>query len=232
MESMKLIASRKTALLFGATGLVGHELLERLLAHSAYERVVAPTRRKLNRSHKKLHNPVIDFRKLERYPDIYRGNDVYLAIGTTIKQAGSKEAFREVDYTFVTTIARLAQRAGATQCLLVSSVGANSESSVFYSQVKGETEEAITGLPYWATHVFRPGVLLGNRTESRPAERITGAVTSFLRQISPGILGKYNPTRVDVLADRMVAAAQAMRPGVHFYGARQLLNEATLPRPN
>lgn len=226
---MELTTSNKTALLVGASGLVGGELLDHLLKHGAYRKVIAPTRSKLKQAHAKLSNPLIDFDKLGRYDDLFRVNDVYIALGTTIKKAGSKEAFRRVDYDYIVTVAGMARRAGANQCLLVSSAGANSESAFFYTRVKGQTEEAVTRMDYWAVHVFRPGVLLGDRKEMRPAEIITGKVTSLLRGISPTLLGDYNPTHVSELAERMVSAAQAMSPGVRFYGARDLVSDKVTP---
>lgn len=223
MDKMEIIASRKTALLFGATGLVGRQLLNGLLDHKAYTKVIAPTRRKLRGEHRKLENPLVNFDKLDRYPEIFRGHDLFIALGTTIKQAGSKEAFRKVDYEYVVAIARRALRAGANQCLLVSSAGADSESAFFYNRVKGETEEAVTAMDYWATHLFRPGVLLGERSESRLAEKITGGLTGLIRSISPGILGDYNPVNVETLARKMIEAAQTIKPGVTFHRAEELV---------
>lgn len=223
MDNMEIVASRKTALLLGATGLVGHQLLNGLLDHAAYSRVIAPTRRSLHRGHEKLENPLVNFDKLARYPELFRCQDVFIALGTTIKKAGSEEAFRRVDHDYIVEAARLARRGGANQCLLVSSAGADSESRFFYNRVKGQTEEAITRMDYWAIHVFRPGVLLGERTETRLAEKITGGITSLIRSISPGLLGDYNPTNVDVLARRMIEAAQAIRPGVTFHRAEELV---------
>ncbi|WP_168797403.1 NAD-dependent epimerase/dehydratase family protein [Neolewinella litorea] len=220
---MEIIASRKTALLIGATGLVGGNLLERLLAHSAYRRVVAPTRRPLNVRHEKLDNPVVNFERLGRDASVFRCHDVYIALGTTIKKAGSPEAFRRVDYDYVIQVASLAHTQGANQCLVVSSAGANSESRFLYSRVKGEMEEAITRLDFWSVHLFRPGVLLGNRDELRIGEKVAAGLSTLVRQISPTLLGDYNPTEADMLARKMIEAAQAISPGVHFHGAAELI---------
>lgn len=220
---MEIVASRKTALLLGATGLVGNELLNQLLEHKAYSRVIAPTRRKLHRSSKKLDNPQIDFNKLARHRELFRCQDVFIAFGTTIKRAGSKEAFRRVDYDYIVEAARLAQASGANQCMLVSAAAADSESAFFYNRVKGETEEAVTRLDFWAIHIFRPGVLLGKRSELRIGEKIAASVTTLFRQISPKLLGEYNPTDARVLARKMIEAAQSILPGVRFHSAQDLL---------
>ncbi|WP_020569436.1 NAD-dependent epimerase/dehydratase family protein [Neolewinella persica] len=222
---MQLTNSKKIALLLGATGLVGSALLDELLAHDAYIRVIAPTRRPMHRQHDKLENPVINFDELEEYAGKLPCQDVFIALGTTIKKAGSKEAFRKVDFDYIVKGALVAKTGGANQCLLVSSSGADVESRFFYTSVKGQTEEAIKDLGFWATHIFQPGVLVGNREEFRLGERIGIGVSNLLRRISPEILGDYNPTKVSVLAQKMVDAAQGMEPGVQVHGAMSLLED-------
>lgn len=225
---MQLVTSKKIALLLGATGLVGGALLDELLAHDAYIRVIAPTRRPLHRTSPKLENPIFNFADLEDYAGKLPCHDVFIALGTTIKKAGSKEAFRRVDFDFIVKGALVAKAGGASQCLLVSSSGADPESRFFYPLVKGKTEEAVKALGFWATHIFRPGVLVGNRDEFRLGERIGIGVSSLLKSISPSILGNYNPTEVKVLAKKMVAAAQGMEPGVSVHGAMELLEAPDL----
>lgn len=220
---MQLTTSKKIALLLGATGLVGGALLDELLANDAYIRVIAPTRRPMHRTSPKLENPVINFDHLEDYAGKLPCHDVFIALGTTIKKAGSKEAFRKVDFDYIVKGALVARAGGASQCLLVSSSGADTDSRFFYTSVKGQTEEAIKDLGFWATHIFQPGVLVGNREEFRLGERIGIGVSNLLRSISPAILGDYNPTRVAVLAQKMVAAAQGMEPGVKIHTALDLL---------
>lgn len=220
---MEIILSQKTAVLLGATGLVGHQLLEQLLAHSAYARVVAPTRRALHRDHPKLENPIVDFNRLERYADLLTGQDIFIALGTTIGKAGSQINFRRVDFDYVVTAASIARQQGANQCLLVSSAGADATSRNFYLRTKGETELAVERLGFWATHIFRPGVLLGEREESRIGERVAAIFSNLLRKLSPKILGGFNPVRADLLAARMVEAAQGVEAGRQVYGAQQLL---------
>ena len=222
-DQMEIVASRKTALLLGATGLVGEQLLDRLLVHPAYAKVIAPTRRPLHRKSKKLENPQIDFNRMERHRPLFRCQDIFIALGTTIKKAGSEDAFRKVDYEYILRAAQLAQASGANQCLLVSAAAADSESHFFYNRVKGETEEAITRLDYWSIHIFRPGVLVGERDETRIGERVAAGITTLLRKISPNLLGDYNPTNAVTLATKMVEAAQVISPGVHFHGARELI---------
>jgi len=222
---MELTASDKTALLFGATGLVGTELLNQLLEHPAYGQVIAPGRRPLRRQHDKLDNPIIDFDKLEEQSGKLKCDDVFIALGTTIKKAGSKEAFRKVDYDYIVKAALVAKAGGANQCLLVSSAGASADSRFFYNMVKGQTEEAIREIDFWAIHIFQPGVLVGKREEFRLGERIGIGVSNLLRNISPSILGDYNPTRADELAAKMIAAAQGVEQGTQVHHAGELLAE-------
>ncbi|MBC6995275.1 oxidoreductase [Neolewinella lacunae] len=220
---MEITSANKTALLFGATGLVGSALLRELLQHPAYEKVIAPSRRPLHQPHPQLENPQVDFGALEKWSGKLLADDVFIALGTTIKKAGSKEAFRKVDFDYIVKSALVAKAGGAKQCLLVSSVGADPSSRFFYTRVKGDTEAAIQELGFWATHIFRPGALVGDREEFRLGEKIGIAVSNVLRSISPNILGDYNPTEVDVLAQKMVQAAQGVTGGVQVYGARELL---------
>lgn len=220
---MQLTKSHKTALLFGATGLVGNELLHQLLNEQAYAKVIAPTRRPHHLKDAKLENPVVDFLTLEQYGGKWPCDDVYICLGTTIKKAGGKEAFRRVDFDFIVKSAVVAKAGGANQCLLVSSVGADPESLFFYTKVKGETEEAVKSLGFWATHIFQPGALVGDRDEFRLGEKIGVGVTNFLRNISPSILGDYNPTQVDVLAQRMIEASRLVEGGVRVHTATDLL---------
>ncbi len=222
---MELTASNKTALLFGATGLVGNELLSQLLEHPAYGRVIAPGRRPLRRQHDKLESPVVDFDRLEDQSGKLVCDDVFIALGTTIKKAGSKEAFRKVDYDYIVKAALVAKAGGANQCLLVSSAGASAESRFFYNKVKGQTEAAIREIDFWAIHIFQPGVLVGNREEFRLGERVGIGISNLLRNISPSILGDYNPTRADVLAAKMIAAAQRVEQGTQVHSAGELLEE-------
>jgi len=200
--------TQTTALLAGATGLIGSHLLDLLLASATHNKVIALTRRPLERTHDKLSNLVADFDKLEeavRSSGI-KVDEAYCALGTTIKKAGSKEAFRKVDFDYEVAFARAAQAAGATKFAMVSAVGADARSPIFYSRVKGETEQAVRELNFAACHIFQPGVLLGHRTESRPGEQIAVALTPVLNLGLQGPLKKYRGIEAKTVAEAMVAA--------------------------
>lgn len=209
-----------TALIAGATGLVGGHLLNSLLASPRYKHVVALTRKPLAQTHEKLSNVVVDFDNLET--DVAKAklsvDDAYCALGTTIKKAGSQEAFRLVDYDYETAFARAAQKAGATRLALVSSVGANAKSSIFYTRVKGETENAIRDMGFSTFQVFQPGVLLGTRGEARPAEQLAISLTPLLNLGLQGPMQKYRGISAETVARSMVAVMKADAPSAtHRY---------------
>ncbi|MCB0588438.1 MAG: oxidoreductase, partial [Phaeodactylibacter sp.] len=139
---MEISQHHKTALLFGASGLVGNQCLLQLLGHPAYRKVISFGRRKLELEHPRLEQHVINFDNLEKYGSLFKGHDLFSCLGTTMSKAGSREAFFRVDFTYAYESARLAVANGASQLLLVSSVGADPESLFFYTRVKGELESA------------------------------------------------------------------------------------------
>ncbi|RMG80636.1 MAG: oxidoreductase [Bacteroidetes bacterium] len=214
---MKISKDKKTALVFGATGLVGGFLTDFLLMHGAYEKVIAFGRRELDIEHPKLIQHVINFENPEEFNDLVRGDDLFCCLGTTLAKAGSKEGFFKVDFIYSYRVAKIAAANKVNQFLLISSVGADKDSLFYYSRVKGQIEEAVRGLDFWATHIFRPSVLLGERPENRWGESVAGRIGKFLDGISGGLLTKYRPIEADVVAKAMVNAAQELKPGVHVY---------------
>lgn len=158
----------RVALVAGATGLVGRQLLSLLLQDNFYDIVKAITRKPLSFTHPKLQNIIVNFDDLTE--ESVKANDVFCCLGTTIKQAGSQEAFIKVDFQYPLTLARLSKVQGAEQYMLISALGANKNSSIFYNRVKGETEAAITSIGFRTVHIFRPALLLGAREEKRPGE--------------------------------------------------------------
>jgi uncharacterized protein YbjT (DUF2867 family) len=214
------MAGTRTALIAGATGLVGGECLTRLLNQPRYERVIAFVRRPLPASHAKLDQRVIDFDALATLPDFPRCDDVFCCLGTTMKKAkGSEEAFRQVDFVYVVNLAQRALAAGAKQFLLVSAIGAGSKSPIFYNRVKGEVEEAIARMGYPGYYVFRPSILAGDRPEHRPAERLGLAVASGVSLALVGPLRKYRPIQAETVAEAMVRVALKAQGGVNVYAS-------------
>ena len=208
----------KTALIAGATGLVGGHCLVRLLRAPEYGGVVALTRRPLATTDPKLEQRVVEFDQLGREGfDFPQVDDVFCCLGTTIKVAGSQAAFRQVDFVYVVSLASLALGRGAQQFLLVSSLGANPKSPIFYSRVKGETEAAVSALTFEGRQIFRPSILVGERREQRPGER---AGITVMRGVSFAMLGplrKYRPIAAATVANAMVRVAVQAPSGVNVY---------------
>ncbi len=201
-----------TALIAGATGLVGGELLTQLLAAAEYDRVVAVVRRPLALRHPKLVVVVADFAALEQVAAQLNGDDAFCCLGTTIRTAGSREAFRAVDHAAVLAFAWAAQRGGVKRFFLVSSLGADPTSRIFYSRVKGETEAALVVLGFATLAVFRPSLLLGRRVQFRLGERLSAALLWILEPLLVGRLRKYRSIEATVVARAMMRCSFG-RPG-------------------
>jgi uncharacterized protein YbjT (DUF2867 family) len=198
----------RTALLAGATGLVGGHVLEQLLADDTWSRVVTVGRRATRQQHEKLEQRIVDLGALAAQGDLPHADDVFCCLGTTIRQAGSQAAFRRVDHDFVLSLANAGLRIGATQFLLVSAIGADPDSRVFYSRVKGEVEGAIRKLPYRAVQIFRPGLLLGKRAEFRIGERIAMYLAPIAQPLLVGPLRRYRSIQASDVARAMVRIAR------------------------
>ncbi|MGW1517337.1 NAD(P)H-binding protein [Streptomyces sp. NPDC002287] len=218
----------RSALLVGATGLVGGQLLARLLRDPRYDRVTVLARRPLTVAHPRLDARVVDFAKLGA-DDVPARPDVYGALGTTIRQAGSQEAFREVDQHHTVRVAELARKAGAERIAVVSSVGAGSGSRAFYLRVKGDMEAEVTALGYRQTDLFRPSFILGRRPSHRRGEGLGSTVATILAPLLAGPARPYRPVPAGRLAAAMIAALAEDRPGVRVHTYEDFL--ALAPEP-
>jgi uncharacterized protein YbjT (DUF2867 family) len=207
----------RRAWLAGATGVVGGYCLDALLADPAYGDVHTFARRSLSRIDAKLMTHTIDFDRLASLSAAPAVDDAFCCLGTTMKQAGSRAAFERVDYEYVRAWAELAVRAGASQFLLVSAVGADPKSAVYYSRIKGRAEEAVQALPFRAVHLFRPSLLLGPRSEQRTGESISKAVVPLFAPLLLGPFAKYRPVHARDVALRMVAVAKQDQRGRHIH---------------
>jgi uncharacterized protein YbjT (DUF2867 family) len=215
----------KKALIAGATGLIGKELLALLLADPTYEQVIALVRKPLPIQHKKFVQQLTDFDHLEEVSEHLRDvADVFCTLGTTIKVAKTKEAFRKVDYEYPVRLAQLAMQNEVQQFLIVTSMGANRDSGIFYNQVKGEVEEEIRGIGLPASHIFRPSLLLGDRAESRLGEQIGSVLARVLSPFMVGGLHKYRPIHVKTVAQAMVHTARSQVKGEHVYLSEEIAN--------
>jgi len=199
------MAESRAALLVGATGLIGSFLLQRLLAAGRYARVTVWARRDIGRTHPKLKVEIADFARLQERR--VEAEDVFCCLGTTIRQAGSQAAFRRVDYDYPVALAMAAAGGGARRLLVVSALGANPDSRVFYNRVKGEMEVAVRAAGVPRTVFFRPSLLSGPRVQERLGEKIGLVIGNVLGSL----LGKYRPIHADLVAAAMLKAAEEDR---------------------
>ncbi|MGI4822971.1 MAG: NAD-dependent epimerase/dehydratase family protein [Janthinobacterium lividum] len=208
---------KKTALLAGATGLVGNALLPLLLASERYAKVIVVGRRPVATEHPKLTQVVTELSKLEDERLRLIADDVYCCLGTTMRQAGSKEAFYEVDFLYVIKLAAITAANFAAQFLVVSALGADAESRFYYNKVKGEMEAAVQQMPFRAIHIFRPSLLLGQRTAPRLGERIGGWLLTLARPLLRGRWHKYRPVAATTVARAMLQAADEDGGGIRIH---------------
>jgi len=206
-------------LLVGATGLVGRHALTLALADPRVEVVVAPTRRILT-AHPKLCNPQVDFDHLPQDVDWWRADAVICALGTTMRTAGSKEAFRRVDCDYPLTVARLARAHGTPTYVLNSAIGADASSRLFYNRVKGELEQALTGQGFDSLTFVRPGVIGGDRDEFRLGERM---MVIGLTLTAPLLPKRWRLNPAPQIAGALLEAAIRAKAGVHVVSSDQMI---------
>jgi len=205
------------AIVVGATGLVGTQLVRLLLDDARYARVVTLVRRDVPVLGPRHEVYVVDFSRLETFAPPFERADVYCALGTTMRQAGSKEAFREVDYGYVVRLAELAAAGGARSFGLVSATSASEKSPFFYSRVKGEAERAVAAAGLPSVAIFRPSLLTGPRAERRRGEQIAEAVLRPLTPLLRGPLAGLRPIAAETVARAMAHVVPQAHPGVHVY---------------
>jgi uncharacterized protein YbjT (DUF2867 family) len=217
----------RTCAILGATGLVGSRVVA--LALGAYDGVRALVRRPLARAAPRLEARVVDFDALAEQHEALAVDHVYCCLGTTIRKAGSEEAFRRVDHDYPLAAARAAERAGARQFLVVTAVGADAKSRIFYNRVKGELEDALGALSFReGLTIVRPSMLLGAREESRPAEAIAGVVMRATRSLFSGPLVRYRAVDADDVARALLRASREPASGVRILEGASLFAMAKL----
>ena len=210
------------AILAGASGFTGGHLA-RELASRRDAQVTALVRKTTQALERPVKQVVCDFARLDALAPVLEADAVFCALGSTIVKAGSREAFRQVDYDAVMAVGRYGRRCGASQFLLVSSVGASPKSRNFYLRVKGEAERDLATLGYRALHIFRPSMLLGVRAEKRIGETIGIPLIKAIGWALGGSLAKYRGIEAIAVARAMVrAATQASNDGVRTYHYREI----------
>lgn len=206
-----------TAIVLGGTGMTGSLLLQQLLNDNDCTNVRALTRKPLALEHPKLESIVIDFNNENAFREAIRGDVLFCCIGTTIGKAGSKDAFRKVDYDIPVKAATFARANGVKQYLLISAVGAGISSASFYSRTKGEVERSVQQAGLFGVHIFRPSFLIGNREENRPTEKIAGVVWPVVSLFFWGRMKKWRGIKAATVASAMVSVAKRNEEGIHIY---------------
>jgi uncharacterized protein YbjT (DUF2867 family) len=203
----------KTAIIIGASGLTGKALLYQLLQDDSFNRVIIFVRKELTIAHVKLTQHVVDFNTLNICKDLIKGDVVFCCMGTTIKTAGSQEAFKKVDFTYPVEFAKLAKENNIPVFCLQSSLGADAKSNNFYLKTKGETEDEIRNLNFQSFATFRPSMLLGDRSEFRLGEKIGKVVMQALSFAFIGKLKRYKAIHVKQVASAMIKHAKSGNTG-------------------
>ena len=211
-------------MLAGATGLTGGHLLKLLLADPRYARVHALVRKPGLPAHPRLQEVVFDFDDPAKLP---RVDDAFCCLGTTIKKAGSRAAFRKVDFDYVVGFAEQVKRAKGARFLVVSSLGADPNSKIFYTRVKGEMEAALRRIGFDELHIFQPSLLVGNRHESRVGERFGIAASAIVTPLMLGPMRKYRPIDAESVAVAMWKCAWMANPGIHVYTSDKIAAPAS-----
>jgi uncharacterized protein YbjT (DUF2867 family) len=221
----------KIALLAGATGLTGGFALDALLGAPEIARVIAVSRRPLQREHPRLANRIVQFERLESQLKGFSCDVALCCLGTTLRQAGSQAGFRAVDVDAVLTFARAARAASAQRLVVVSSVGANPNSRNFYLRTKGETEDALEGLGFTSLDILQPSMLLGWRRDMRPLELLLRLAMPVVNPLLAGKYVDYRGIPARAVGQAMLGAVRSGRRGVQRYTWESLHALARLGGP-
>ena len=197
----------KSALVIGATGLVGRQIVIQLLEDQEFEQVSIFSRRPCGIGHPGLNEHIVDFDQPEQWHHLLQGEVLFSALGTTIKAAGSKEAQYKIDYSYQYQAALAAADAGVSSLVLISSSGANSHSRLFYSRMKGELDEAVSQLSFSKIRILRPSLLTGQREKPRPTERYAEIIINAVLPLIPS-LRRYRPVPATTVARAAIRAPE------------------------
>ena len=218
----------KSALIVGATGLVGKQILQVLLQNNYYNQIILIGRRSVGIQDSRIKELIFEFKEFEKYKTEISANDYYCSVGTTMKKAGSKEAFMQVDYSIPLMLAEHAKQDSIfEQFLMVSSYGANTDSALFYNKVKGKTEDALRALNLKALLIFQPSLLLGDREEFRFFEEVAKRISSIFSFFIIGIrLRLWAINASDVAKAMFVIAKEKKVEGVQIFKPLQMIRTA------
>lgn len=212
----------KKAILFGASGFIGSFLLEELLNSSEYDQVTIVVRKDLNIQHPKLKTLICDFNTLPTLKENIIADEVYITLGTTKKHTPDQTEYYKVDHDYPVLAAELAKEKGAKSVFIVTAIGANENSNIFYVKTKGEVERDLIKLNYDHTHIFRPSMLMGERKEKRILEKVFINIWSVINVLFVGKLSKYRGINGKDVAKAMLNAAKSKTEKVKFYHWKEM----------
>ncbi|MCE6989603.1 NAD(P)H-binding protein [Dyadobacter sp. CY323] len=215
---------KKKAVLFGASGFIGSFLLDGLLGDPDYDQVTIIVRKDLNVSHPKLKTLIGNYQSLPALKDQIQADEVFIALGTTKDNTPDQKEYYQVDHDYPVLAAEISKENGAKSVLLVSAVGANAGSGIFYVRTKGETERDITALDMQHTHIFRPSMIMGNRKETRQLEKFLIKLFSVINPLFIGPMKKYRGIEASDIAKAMMQAAKKESEKVKIYEFGEMKN--------
>lgn len=200
---------KKTAIILGATGLTGSVILNKLIADDRYATIKVFSRKEIKGTPSKVAQFIGDLLKLEDFAADFTADEVYCCIGTTTKKTPDKSLYKKIDFGIPVTAAQLSKTNGITSFLVISALGADASSSIFYNKTKGEMEDAVLSEKISKTHILQPSIIGGNRQEKRIGERIGLTVIKFLQPLFFGKLKKYAVTEAEDIASVMITLANS-----------------------
>ncbi len=212
----------KNAILFGASGFIGSYLLDELLNSADYEKVTVVVRKNLNIDHPKLKTLIGDYHSLPGLKADIIADEVFIALGTTRKKTPDKDEYYRVDHDYPVAAAKIAKEKGAKSVFVVTAVGANAQSNVFYIKTKGETERDIITLDFEHTHIFCPSMLMGNRKENRSLEKVVMKIWTVINPVFTGKLSRYRGIDGKDVARAMINAAKNQSEKVKIYHWKEM----------
>lgn len=217
-----------TAVVIGASGLIGNNLVRELLREDVFKKVRVLVRREINIIHPKLQQEIVDFNDINDYTGKFGFGDViFCCIGTTQKKVkGNKEVYTRIDFDIPVNAARMGIVNQFKKFLIVSSIGANENSINFYLKLKGKTENALQQFPFESLSIFRPSILLGDRNEIRPGEKIMQSIMKAASVVFMGSLKRYRAIDASVVAKAMVNESKRNNPGIHILDYTDMISLA------
>jgi len=207
----------KKVVIAGASGLIGSNLLEILLKETNYDEILVLVRKELPIEHKKLVQLIIDFEKLDEHASVINGHAIFCCLGSTRKKTPDLALYRKIDHDYPLKLAQLAKKNNVQQYHLVSSIGANSKSSNFYTKMKGETEDDIQKVDLKCLQIYEPSILTGDRKESRLMERFSIGIMRFIDPLLIGSLRKYRSIPAQIVAQAMFNQSLKKQEGVFVH---------------